>query len=268
MLIGGRSFNTERDTYIMGILNVTPDSFSDGGRYNALDKALEHAQKMVDEGAAILDIGGESTHPGYTMISDEEEIDRVLPVIERVKKEIDIPVSVDTYKSGVAAAALDAGADMINDIWGLKYDPHMAEVIAKSGAACCLMHNRKEAVYDHFLDYCLQDLQESLDIASRAGIRRSRIILDPGIGFAKDLGQNLKIMKNLDRFHELGLPLLLGASRKSMIGLTLGTPVDQRLEGTLVTTVLAVQSRYSFVRVHDVLENKRAIWMQQAIARA
>ncbi len=268
MLIGGRSFNTERDTYIMGILNVTPDSFSDGGRYNALDKALEHAQKMVDEGVAILDIGGESTHPGYTMISDEEEIDRVLPVIERVKKEIDIPVSVDTYKSGVAAAALDAGADMINDIWGLKYDPHMAEVIAKSGAACCLMHNRKEAVYDHFLDDCLQDLQESLDIASRAGIRRSRIILDPGIGFAKDLGQNLKIMKNLDRFHELGLPLLLGASRKSMIGLTLGTPVDQRLEGTLVTTVLAVQSRYSFVRVHDVLENKRAIWMQQAIARA
>lgn len=268
MLIGGRSFNTERDTYIMGILNVTPDSFSDGGRYNALDKALEHAQKMVDEGVAILDIGGESTHPSNTMISDEEEIDRVLPVIERVKKEIDIPVSVDTYKSGVAAAALDAGADMINDIWGLKYDPHMAEVIAKSGAACCLMHNRKEAVYDHFLDDCLQDLQESLDIASRAGIRRSRIILDPGIGFAKDLGQNLKIMKNLDRFHELGLPLLLGASRKSMIGLTLGTPVDQRLEGTLVTTVLAVQSRYSFVRVHDVLENKRAIWMQQAIARA
>lgn len=267
MIIGGKTFDTEHHTYIMGILNVTPDSFSDGGRFCTLDAALHHAQEMVEDGADILDVGGESTRPGHVQISDEEEIARVVPVIEALKKRFDTPVSVDTYKSKVARAAVDAGADLVNDIWGLKYDEKIAEVIAASGVACCLMHNREKAEYDHFLADVLDDMKETIRLAQTAGIARDKIMLDPGIGFGKTYEMNLEMLKNLHYMKELGFPVLLGTSRKSVIGLTLDLPADQREEGTLVTTVMGIQSGCSFVRVHDVKANRRAVCMTEAILR-
>ena len=265
MRIGSRDFATSGHTYIMGILNVTPDSFSDGGKFNQMDAALKHAEEMIADDAAILDIGGESTRPGYTKISDEEEISRVVPVIEAVKKEFDIPISVDTYKSGVAKAAAEAGADLINDIWGLKYDNHMADVIAKSGLACCLMHNRDNAEYQNFMEDMKQDLRETIALAKAAGIEDDKIILDPGVGFAKSYENNLEVIRRLKEFNELKYPVLLGTSRKSVIGLTLDLPAAERVEGTLVTTVMAVEADCMFVRVHDVKENYRAIQMTEAI---
>ncbi len=265
MIIGSREFDTEHNTYIMGILNVTPDSFSDGGRYNSLDAALFHAQQMADEGADIIDVGGESTRPGHTQISDEEEISRVVPVIEKLKQEFDIPLSVDTYKSAVAAAAVRAGADLVNDIWGLKYDENIASVIAESGAACCLMHNREQTEYNDFTADFMDDMRECVRLADQAGIPRDKIILDPGVGFGKTYEMNLTIINRLEILHELNLPILLGTSRKSVIGLTLDLPADQREEGTLVTTVYAVQKGCAFVRVHDVEKNRRAIRMTQAL---
>ena len=265
MIIGRREFDTEHNTYIMGILNVTPDSFSDGGRFDKMDAALLHAEKMIKEGADILDVGGESTRPGHVQITDEEEIARVVPVIEKLKKEFDVPISIDTYKSAVAEVAVCAGADLVNDIWGLKYDKNMAEVIAKSGAACCLMHNREKAEYNSFVEDVLDDLRETIAIAKKTGIADDKIILDPGVGFAKSYEQNLIITNNVDRLNELGYPVLLGTSRKSMIGLTLDLPSDQRVEGTVATSVIGVMKGCRFVRVHDVLENKRAILMTEAI---
>ncbi len=265
MQIGNRDFDVKHYTYVMGILNVTPDSFSDGGNFDTMDKALYHAQQMVDEGADIIDIGGESTHPGYTKISDEEEIERVLPVIERLKQEFDVPLSLDTYKSSVAKAGIAAGVDLINDIWGLKYDEKMAEIIAESNVACCLMHNRDQADYRDFLREVKEDLQETLDIAHRAGIADDKIILDPGIGFGKTYEQNLIMLHNLRELNKFNYPVLLGASRKSVIGNTLEVPVEERLEGTIVTTVMAVLHDYAFVRVHDVKENLRAVKMTEAI---
>lgn len=267
MRIGTHEFDVKNQTYIMGILNVTPDSFSDGGKYHATDAALKRAEQMKREGAAILDIGGESTRPGYTPVSEEEEMERILPVIEAVKQEIDIPISVDTYKSSVAKAAIGAGADLINDIWGLKADEGMAALIAQHDVACCLMHNRRNAVYQNYMQDVLADLRESLALANQAGIDAGKIILDPGVGFAKDYEQNLEVMRHMYQLKELGYPVLLGASRKSVIGLTLDLPSEERLEGTLVTTVAAVQQGCSFVRVHDVKENYRAIQMAQAIYR-
>jgi dihydropteroate synthase len=264
MIIGNREFN--ESTYVMGILNVTPDSFSDGGQFNDIESAMRRVRKLITGGADIIDIGGESTRPNYTQISDEEEIQRILPIITRIKRIFDIPISVDTYKVNVAKAALDAGADMINDIWGLKYDNgEMAELIAKRGVPCCLMHNRKEPVYNSFIDDVLNDLKETIQIAKKAGIADDKIILDPGIGFAKTYEQNLELTNHLERLNELGYPVLLGTSRKSMIGLTLNLPAQERVEGTLVTTVMAVMKGCRFVRVHDVLENKRAAVMTEAI---
>ena len=268
MRIGAKEFHTKEKTYVMGILNVTPDSFSDGGRYLNLDCALSHAEKMIKDGAAILDVGGESTRPGYQQISDEEEIERVAPVVEAMKSRFDIPVSVDTYKSQVAKAAIAAGADMINDIWGLKYDPDMGKIIAETGVACCLMHNRKDSDYKNFLQDLLRDLRESVDMALKAGIKDDRIILDPGVGFAKSYEQNLLAIKHMGRLREIGYPILLGTSRKSVIGLTLNLPSEERLEGTLATSVLAVREGVSFVRVHDVKENVRAIQMAEKILSA
>lgn len=265
MRIGSRDFATTGHTYIMGILNVTPDSFSDGGKFNQIDAALKHAEEMIRDGADVIDIGGESTRPGYTKISDEEETDRVVPVIEAVKKEFGIPISVDTYKSGVAEAAAQAGADLINDIWGLKYDAHMAEVIAKSGLACCLMHNRDNAEYRNFMEDMKQDLRETIALAKAAGIADDKIILDPGVGFAKSYENNLEAIRRLKEFNELKYPVLLGTSRKSVIGLTLDLPAAERVEGTIVTTVMAVEAGCMFVRVHDVKENHRAIQMAEAI---
>ena len=265
MIIGGKEFDTEHQTYIMGILNVTPDSFSDGGRYSRLDAALSHAEKMIKEGADIIDVGGESTRPGHMQITDEEETERVVPIIEALKKEFDIPVSVDTYKSRVARAALTAGADLVNDIWGLKYDPDMAAVIAESGAACCLMHNRESVDYVRFIPEFLDDMRECVRLADEAGIARDRILLDPGVGFGKTYEMNLEIISRLDIMHELKLPILLGTSRKSVIGLTLDLPAQEREEGTLVTTVFGVQKGCAFVRVHDVEKNKRAVKMTRAL---
>ena len=268
--IGNREFNVDEHTYIMGILNITPDSFSDGGKWNKLDDALKHADEMIKDGADIIDVGGESTRPGYTLLSDEEETERVVPVIERLKKEFDIPISVDTYKSHVALAAVRAGADLINDIWGLKYDGDIAKVIADNDVACCLMHNRDMAKnpYNNLLADVLNDLQECINIAHKAGIKDEKIILDPGIGFGKDLQMNLKVMNNLELLDVLGYPVLLGTSRKSMIGLTLDLPADERVEGTLATSIIGVMKGCSFVRVHDVKENKRAVKMAEEVLKA
>ena len=265
MKIGNREFDVKNKTYIMGILNVTPDSFSDGGKWNDMDHALKHTEAMIAEGADILDIGGESTRPGHTPVDAQEEIERILPVIEAVKGRFDIPISVDTYKGCVAKEALKHGADLINDIWGLKYDNRMAEVIAKSGLPCCLMHNRKEADYRDFMQDVAADLADTIHLAEAAGIADEKIILDPGVGFGKTYENNLEIINCLEELNRFGYPLLLGCSRKSVIGLTLDLPVTERVEGTLVTTMFGVQKGCMFVRVHDVKENVRTIKMCEAI---
>ena len=265
MRIGSREFDKKHHTYIMGILNVTPDSFSDGGRFNHIEAAIKHAGEMIAEGAEVIDVGGESTRPGYTKISDEEEISRVVPVIEAIKQRFDIPVSIDTYKSEVAKAAAAAGADLINDIWGLKFDDKMAEVIAENNLACCLMHNRTNTEYSNFMEDMKQDLRETIAIARKAGIADDRIILDPGVGFAKSYENNLEVIRRLGELRKLGYPLLLGTSRKSVIGLTLDVPAAERVIGTTVTTVMAVEADCMFVRVHDIKENRQAIEMAEAI---
>ncbi len=265
MKIGNREFQIKGHTYVWGILNVTPDSFSDGGKWNHRDRALKHVEDMLKEGADIIDIGGESTRPGCKPLEAEEEIQRVMPIFRAVRENFDVPISLDTYKASVARAGIREGADLINDVWGLKYDPEMAQVIAQSGLPCCLMHNRREAVYEDFLQDTVSDLAQTLRLAEEAGIRRDGIILDPGVGFGKNYQQNLEIIHRLEELDTLGCPLLLGCSRKSVVGLTLDLPVDQRLEGTIVTTVMAVMKGCMFVRVHDVKENVRAVKMAEAI---
>ena len=265
MIIGNRVFDAEHRTYIMGILNVTPDSFSDGGKFNQMDAALYHAEEMIRDGADIVDVGGESTRPGHTVISDDEEISRVAPVIEAIKSRFDIPVSIDTYKGKVTEAALKAGADLVNDIWGFKFDHTVAELTAQYGAACCLMHNRSEPTYQDYLNDVVADLKECVRIAKDVGISDAKIILDPGVGFGKTYQMNLEIINHVDVLHSLGFPILLGTSRKSVIGQTLNLPTDQRVEGTLATTVVGVLKGCSFVRVHDIKENKRVIQMTEAI---
>ena len=267
MKIRNREFDVANRTYIMGILNVTPDSFSDGGKWNSMDNALRHAEAMIAEGADILDVGGESTRPGHTPVSAEEEAARVLPVIEALNSHFDVPISVDTFKASVAEVSLQAGADLVNDVWGLKYDPQMASVIAKYNAACCLMHNRDNTEYSNFLDDFMEDMRECIRLAKAAGIADDKIILDPGVGFGKTYEMNLEIIDKLEIMQKLNYPILLGTSRKSVIGLTLDLPVDQREEGTLVTTVYGVQKGSAFVRVHDVKKNKRAIQMTKALMR-
>ena len=290
MIIGGKEFDTEHKSFIMGILNVTPDSFSDGGRFYSkrtggrllsadpigtkqtedrylinVDAALDHVERMIFEGADIIDIGGESTRPGYQMVSYAREIERVVPIIREIKQNFDIPLSLDTYKPEVAKAGIEAGVDMINDIWGLKYDPKMATLIAESGVPCCLMHNRKQIDYVNFMEDVVSDLKETLDIAEKAGISKDNIMLDPGIGFAKTYEQNLEIMDKLDELCKLGYPVLLGSSRKSVIGFTLDLQEDERVEGTIATTVIGRMRGATFFRVHDVMENLRALRMTEAI---
>lgn len=267
MKIGNRFFDVENDCNIMGILNVTPDSFSDGGRWNNLEKAKQHVADMIEEGAGIIDVGGESTRPGHVQITIQEEINRVVPVIEMIKKNFDIPVSIDSYKSEVVEAALKAGADMVNDIWGLKYDKKVAQLIAKYQVPCCLMHNRDNTDYNNFVEDMCEDLRESVAIAKAANIPDEHIILDPGVGFGKTYEQNLIAIYQLEKLKEIGYPVLLATSRKSVIGLTLDLPSDERVEGTVVTTVMGVEKGAAFVRVHDVKENLRAIRMTQAILR-
>lgn len=267
MKIGKRLFDVENDCYIMGILNVTPDSFSDGGKWTDIEKTKKHTADMIEEGAAIIDVGGESTRPGHVQISIQEEIDRVVPAIEMIKKNFDIPVSIDSYKGQVVEAALKAGADMVNDIWGLKYDRKVADLIARYQVPCCLMHNRGKADYGQFMDDMCRDMRDSLAIAKEAGIADSQIILDPGVGFGKTYENNLTAINQLEKLSALGYPVLLATSRKSVIGTALDLPTDQRVEGTIVTTVLGVQKKAAFIRVHDIKENLRAIRMTQAIMR-
>ncbi len=301
MVIGNREFDLTNKMYIMGILNVTPDSFSDGGKWNNIDSALKHAEQMIADGADIIDVGGESTRPGYTLLADDKEIERVVTVIEKIRANFDTPISIDTYKYRVAEAAIESGADLVNDIWGLRADVcvqgndeyieiiqddrldktcaksslyeeccagtenKMAQLIAKKQVACCLMHNRKEPVYRNYLREVCEDLTQSVEIAKKAGIADNKIMIDPGIGFAKSYEQNLKLMNHLEILKQLKYPILLGTSRKSMIGITLDLPVTQREEGTIATTVIGKLKGCSFVRVHDVKANKRAILMTEAV---
>ena len=265
MKIGNKIFEPSEKTYVMGILNVTPDSFSDGGSYTSIDKAMEQTEKMIQQGADIIDVGGESTRPGHVQIGDEEEIKRVVPVIREIKKKFDIPVSIDTYKSAVAKAALEAGADLLNDIWGFRYDEKMAELAAEYDVPVCLMHNRDNLDYDDFMEDVKKDLQISLDIAEKYGVKKENIMLDPGVGFGKTYEQNLMVMNHLEEIVDMGYPVLLGTSRKSVIGLTLDLPVYEREEGTLATSVLGAIKGCQFVRVHDVEKNVRALKMTDAI---
>lgn len=268
MDIGNKKFKLGERTYIMGILNVTPDSFSDGGKFNEIEAAVEQAKKLVRDGADIIDIGGESTRPGAEYVSEEDEISRVVPIIQAIKKELDVTISIDTYKSKTAEAALKAGADIINDIWGAKYDENMAKLASKYDVPIILMHNREDKPYDNYLEDVINELKESINIALEAGVKKENIILDPGIGFAKTHEENLLLMNNVEILKSLGYPVLLGTSRKRMIGFTLELPIDQRVEGTVATTVIGIIKGCEFVRVHDVLENKRAAVMTDTILKA
>ena len=265
--IGNRRFDLDGSCYIMGILNVTPDSFSDGGSFNTVEAAFARACQMAEEGADIIDVGGESTRPGHIQISDEEEIARVVPVIEKIKAELDIPVSIDTYKSAVAQAAVKVGADLINDIWGFRYDEEVARIAAEAGLPCVLMDNRDEPVAGDVMDAMKETLMESVEIARRAGVADENVILDPGVGFGKTYEQNLAAIGRLDELCALGFPVLLATSRKSVIGNTLNLPADDRVEGTIATSVIGVMKGAAFVRVHDVKENLRAVKMAEAILK-
>ncbi len=252
MIIGGKEFFGR--TYVMAIINLTPDSFWRESRKTA-DNVLFAAEKAIRDGAAVLDIGAQSTRPGYTEVSADEEISRFERPLKMIKERFSIPVSVDSYFSKSAAVALDIGADMINDIWGLTHDEDMAQVIAKHNASVCVMHNAERALSGDIWHPIKDFLQKSVQTALNAGIERDKIILDGGIGFAKSREQNFELLNGYEKLHALGYPLLLGASRKSMFG---GEPADRLLK-TLESTRLAVQKKVLFVRVHDVKENARAI---------
>ena len=256
-------------TLIMGILNVTPDSFSDGGRFDQIDKALDQAHRMANEGADIIDIGGESTRPGHARVDPATELKRVMPVIEELKKDssFKVPLSIDTYKVEVAEKALSTGVEMLNDVWGLKDDPRLGKVAARFDVPICLMHNRDSTVYDDLIADIVAELEESIALAQNAGIKDENIIIDPGIGFGKDLQQNLDVMLHLNTFCRLGYPLLLGTSRKSMIGKTLDLPADERMEGTAATVAYGIAAGADIIRVHDVLPMKRVAVMTDAMIR-
>ena len=247
-----------RQTYLAGILNLTPDSFSDGGEHTHMESAVRRFHQMVAEGATIIDIGGESTRPGHTPVTVEEEIARVIPFIEEVRPQTDVLISIDTSKSAVADAALSAGADIVNDVWGAQRDMQMAEVIAKHAAACILMHNRdaKEADNEDIIKTIMRFFEESVAIVTSAGVRADAILLDPGLGFGKSYEENWEIMRRLPELMKMQYPLLIGASRKSMLGKLLDLPDPKtRVSGTLATTALAIQAGVDFIRVHDVREN-------------
>lgn len=271
MILNCRDKNIElgKKTLIMGILNVTPDSFSDGGRYNSLDSALEQAKKMVKDGVDIIDIGGESTRPGHTQISVEEEIGRVVPVTEMLSKELDVIISIDTYKYQVAEAALKAGAHIINDIWGLQYDNgEMAKLAADYNVPVIAMHNQNGTEYSEDIILSMRKFFErTYEISDRYGILRDNIILDPGIGFGKGMEENIEVLARLEELRDMGR-ILLGTSKKRFIGTILGgLPTDERVEGTVATTVIGIEKGVDIVRVHNVLENKRAALVADRIYR-
>lgn len=263
--MGEVTLDFRNETIIMGILNVTPDSFSDGGKFNEIEQAVARAKQMVAEGAKIIDVGGESTRPGYTRISDEEEIARVVPIIKAISQQVNAIISIDTYKSTVARAAIEAGAHIINDIWGAKRDTRIAEVAAELNVPIILMHNRDNEDYVDFWTEAKQDLEESIQIARSAGIPHENIWLDPGIGFAKTHEQNILMMQHLAELVDMGYPVLLATSRKRMIGNVLDLPVDERMEGTGATVCYGVQLGCHIVRVHDVMEIARMTKMMDAL---
>ncbi|WP_303967670.1 dihydropteroate synthase [Sporosarcina ureae] len=266
--LGETTINFMEETIIMGILNVTPDSFSDGGQFGKQNPALEHARSMLMDGAKIIDVGGESTRPGHTPVSVEEEIARVVPIIELLTKELGCVISIDTSKAAVAEAAVKAGASIINDVWGAKREPAIAEVAARYGTPIILMHNREDRDYQlPFMEAVIEDLQESIEIAKRAGVSEEMIWLDPGIGFAKDLEQNILAMQGLSSIADLGYPVLLGTSRKGMIGKVLDLPVDERVEGTGATVCYGIEHGGHIMRVHDVKEISRMVKMMDVLTK-
>ncbi|MEK4082351.1 dihydropteroate synthase [Psychrobacillus sp. FSL K6-1415] len=262
---GGVTLNFDKETIVMGILNVTPDSFSDGGKFNEIEAAVTRAKQMVADGAKIIDVGGESTRPGYTPISDEEEIARVVPVIKAIRAEVNAVISIDTYKSAVAKAAIIAGAHVINDIWGAKRDPKIAKVAAEYGVPIILMHNRDNEEYTDFWSNAKQDLVESIQITKVAGVPDGHIWLDPGIGFAKSTTQNILMMQHLKELVDMGYPVLLATSRKRLIGNVLNLPVNERMEGTGATVCYGIQVGCHMVRVHDVKEMSRMTKMMDVL---
>ncbi|SES40971.1 dihydropteroate synthase [Salipaludibacillus aurantiacus] len=261
----GYELDFSKKTYVMGILNLTPDSFSDGGKFNQEQEASSRAQNMVLQGAHIIDLGGESTRPGATAVEEEEELRRVLSPLKAVREAVNVPISIDTYKAKVADEAIKSGANIINDVWGCKADPRMAEVAARHRVPIILMHNRKEAVYDNLMDDIKADLLESIRICREAGVKEDKIILDPGIGFAKSYEENVLVMRNLEKVTSLGYPVLLGTSRKSLISKTLDLPVEERVEGTGATVCLGIDKGCDIVRVHDVLEISRMTKMMDVM---
>ncbi len=264
----GKELELGKKTIVMGILNVTPDSFSDGGEYNSIELAKEQCQKMMSEGADIIDIGGESTRPGSKAVSESEEINRVIPVLKNLKEKFDVFISIDTSKANVAKVALENGANMINDVWGLQKEPEIAKYIAKYNVPVVIMHNKENTEYDQdIIESMKAFFEKSLEIAYSAGIKKENIILDPGIGFGKDSEQNIEVMARLDELKVLGFPLLLGTSRKSMIGYILDLPSDERVEGTIATNVIGVMNGYDIIRVHDVIEHVRAMKVIDRILR-
>ena len=256
-------------TLVMGILNVTPDSFSDGGRYNNLDSAMKQAERLISEGADIIDVGGESTRPGHIQITSEEEISRVVPIIEKISKNLDTIISIDTYKYDVAKEAIKVGANIINDIWGLQYDKgEMAELVKKSNLPLIAMHNQNDEVYNKDIMLVLREFfEKTFKIADKYGIDRDTIILDPGLGFGKNVEQNIEVLSRLNELKDMGF-ILLGASKKRFIGKLLNDlPFDERVEGTVATTVIGIEKGVDIVRVHNVLENKRACLVADGIYR-
>jgi len=265
--LGGREFCWGRKTYIMGILNITTDSFSGDGVGNDMEAALARAKRLVAEGADLIDIGGESTRPDSRPVTAEEEISRVLPVIKMLSNKVDVPVSIDTYKSEVARLALKAGANMINDVWGLRQDPDLAHVAAEWGVPLIITANQRDMQYDNIMTAVVDSLIAGMNLALDAGVAWENIIIDPGIGFGKTLEGNLEVLRRLGELKSLGRPILLGTSRKSMIGLVLDLPTDERLEGTAATIALGIANGADIIRVHDVLQMKRVAKMTDAVIR-
>ena len=270
--IGPGLFEWKSKTYVMGVINTTPDSFSGDGVSKDLDVALKRALTFQECGADIVDVGGESTRPpdvyaGSTPVSEEEELSRVIPVIEKLATRLSIPISIDTYKSRVASKAIDAGASMINDVWGFKRDPDMVRLAADSKVPVILMHNQDHLRYDDLVPDVIGMLSRMRDGAVTAGIAPENIILDPGFGFGKTVQHNLEIMRRLDEFNVLGRPILVGISRKSTIGYVLDLPVHERIEGTAAAVALSISKGADIVRVHDVKEMARVARMSDAIVR-
>jgi len=263
--VNGTVFDFHKETIVMGILNVTPDSFSDGGRYDAVEAAIKHAKKMVADGAKIIDVGGESTRPGHAAVGLEEELSRVIPVIQALSRELDVAISIDTYKAEVAEAAILAGAHIINDVWGAKREPAIAEVAARLGVPILLMHNRDNKDYTDFWPDVRKDLEESVKISKDAGVPTHHIWIDPGIGFAKTTQQNILMMQHLQDVVDMGYPVLLGTSRKSTIGKVLNLPVEERLEGTAATVSFGMMHGCHMMRVHDVKEIVRTVRMMDVL---